>query len=437
MKRLSFFVFILIAVSLARAQDDCPALVEQALAQVGELCANLERNVACYGNTLINATDWQQTELENFAQTGDLTSIADIATLATAALSSAAGVWGIAVLSLQASLPDSLPGQNVTFVIFGDVQIESENTPETQTSEAAAFNAPMQAFRFVSGLGQPECAEAPRAGILVQAPQNLVVSLMVNGLRVDVGSTALLIAEQFDELEVFTFEGQVGLTSPEASPDASAPEGTFRPDTSAAAGFRIAGRAGERPAQPEPFAPGEFSNLPFAALPRRLQIPPFGELPTLEPITSGTVVTLSVPGNAADWVDSGVRLQPRDVFTVLATGEVSIWPTCQLTCDSSARILRYDCTQLCPNITAGPNGSLPIDGIVPESVPFFVLPGANMVALLARIGAEGTPFVVGAYATFVSAESGMLQFRVNEDTRFLGDETGAFDITLAVFGATP
>jgi hypothetical protein len=59
------------------------------------------------------------------------------------------------------------------------------------------------------------------------------------------------------------------------------------------------------------------------------------------------------------------------------------------------------------------------------------MPGAKMVALIGRIG-EGDPFVIGAGGTFTSDGNGGLQLRVNEDVPYLGDETGAFTVTIEV-----
>jgi len=38
------------------------------------------------------------------------------------------GVWGLAVMQLQPNIPDTLPGQNVTFLLFGDTEIEDLTT---------------------------------------------------------------------------------------------------------------------------------------------------------------------------------------------------------------------------------------------------------------------------------------------------------------------
>ena len=34
------------------------------------------------------------------------------------------GEWGVSLMQLQANLPDTLPGQNVTVLLFGDVTLQ-------------------------------------------------------------------------------------------------------------------------------------------------------------------------------------------------------------------------------------------------------------------------------------------------------------------------
>ena len=61
-------------------------------------------------------------------------------------------------MQLQANLPDTLPGQNVTFLLFGNVEIEnavvgdSEATPEAGDGDFAPLTT-MQAFYFTSSVG--------------------------------------------------------------------------------------------------------------------------------------------------------------------------------------------------------------------------------------------------------------------------------------------
>lgn len=279
----------LLSISIVLAQrDTCPALVEQAMATANTACGVPGRNTACYGNTLVNATGWNETELA-FTQPGDKVNLADIATLSTAPLDTESATWGVALLSLQANLPDTVPGQNVYFVIFGGVEIESAAAPPSgenialpaqvlsatearrgpsasqeslgtlaagttitvngrnadgdwlqfvqgditawiyaplvqisgdgrtltalPTVQGVALTAPMQAFRISTGIGTPVCQEAPRDGVLIQAPQDTTVYFNVNGVDVSIGSTAYLHNVTEDILRITNLEGDVDVSS--------------------------------------------------------------------------------------------------------------------------------------------------------------------------------------------------------------------------------
>lgn len=56
------------------------------------------------------------------------------------------------------------------------------------------LRTPMQAFYFTTGLGVPVCNEAPDA-VVVQGPQNVTVSLSVNGADITIGSTVVLLGD--------------------------------------------------------------------------------------------------------------------------------------------------------------------------------------------------------------------------------------------------
>lgn len=112
------------------AQGNCPAVVQTALEAAKAACGNLGRNEACYGNTLVSATDWNDASLDGFAQPGNIISLFDLKALVTAPLDTQNNNWGVALLSLQANIPNSLPGQNVTFLVFGDAQLENDVSPD-------------------------------------------------------------------------------------------------------------------------------------------------------------------------------------------------------------------------------------------------------------------------------------------------------------------
>lgn len=122
--------FTTIAATTATAQDDtCSATVAQALAAVQDGCSATARNQACYGYVALSATPREGVENFTFSQEGDLVNVGDLSTLRLSALDTTANTWGIAMMKLQANLPATLPGQNVTFLMFGDVEIQNAVEP--------------------------------------------------------------------------------------------------------------------------------------------------------------------------------------------------------------------------------------------------------------------------------------------------------------------
>jgi hypothetical protein len=124
---------VLVFAPLALAQSDagvCPALVEQALSELGENCDLLNRNSACYGYNRVDAT-FHETETEDFfSEPADRSELANLQSIATAPLDVNQEFWGIAVMNVQANVPNTLPGQAVTFVLLGDVEVDNAVAPE-------------------------------------------------------------------------------------------------------------------------------------------------------------------------------------------------------------------------------------------------------------------------------------------------------------------
>jgi hypothetical protein len=110
--------------------QSCPALVNNALDAIGDNCDGLTRNTACYGYDRVSATFLSEVPEDFFIQPADVTDIVELETLTTAALNLSNNIWGVAVMSLQADIPDSLPGQAVTFVLMGDVEVENAVEPD-------------------------------------------------------------------------------------------------------------------------------------------------------------------------------------------------------------------------------------------------------------------------------------------------------------------
>ncbi|MBN8618539.1 MAG: SH3 domain-containing protein [Anaerolineae bacterium] len=134
-KVLTIFVGLLLLVILPQvaAQDTetCSALVQQALEEIGPNCADLPRNSACYGYNNVGATFFEPVADDFFTKPSDQSQITEIESLQTAPLDEEANVWGVAVMSIQANIPDTLPGQAVRFILLGDVAIDNDVDPTT------------------------------------------------------------------------------------------------------------------------------------------------------------------------------------------------------------------------------------------------------------------------------------------------------------------
>jgi hypothetical protein len=128
---VSLLLVILAPVS-GGAQDSqlCPALVEKAFDSLGESCDALDRNSACYGYNRVDATFREEVADDFFVQPGDTTELTPLETIQTYGLDEALDRWGIALMRVQANVPNTLPGQAVIFMLLGDSAAENTVTPD-------------------------------------------------------------------------------------------------------------------------------------------------------------------------------------------------------------------------------------------------------------------------------------------------------------------
>lgn len=122
-----FLLLLPLTFVAASAQDaTCPAIVEASLVAADQACGQIGSNQICYGNITLDVVP--QTGINNltFNQAGDMVSVTDVKSLALSSMDASTGQWGVAVMKLRANIPDTLPGQNVTFLLFGDVEIQSD-----------------------------------------------------------------------------------------------------------------------------------------------------------------------------------------------------------------------------------------------------------------------------------------------------------------------
>jgi hypothetical protein len=214
-KSVLLLLMLCIAPVVALAQADCPEIVQTALDSADQFCAATGRNQACYGHFALTAEPQPEVENFTFADSGDIVDVAAVQSMRLNPLDEASGQWGVALMNLQANLPDTLPGQNVTFLLFGDVELTNAVSAD---DPATAELRPMQAFYLRTGVGDAGCAEAPESGMLVQTPEgSSSVVFNVNGVDVEMGSTIFFQSNPEDGMTVSTLEGAASVSTENGS----------------------------------------------------------------------------------------------------------------------------------------------------------------------------------------------------------------------------
>lgn len=210
MRLLRIFAVFLVAAcfttTLAQNEDStCSATIQQAMTVVRDGCAVTGRNQACYGYVSLTATPRENVENFNFSNEGDIANVGDIENMTLSAFDPVANTWGVALMKLQANLPDSLPGQNVTFVLFGDTEVENGVEPITNTLDITARQntnlrtGPAISYRVVASLASGGTAVA--AG-RTDDRQWLYVQLPDNGSQGWVTASSLTAAGDISQLDV-------------------------------------------------------------------------------------------------------------------------------------------------------------------------------------------------------------------------------------------
>lgn len=126
---------LLVLTSTVAAQENatnttCPALVQRALTEIGNNCNSLDRNSACYGYDRVSAVFTDEVPTGFFTQPSDRTELNRVESLTTNVLDLDNEIWGVAILNVQANIPNTLPGQAVTFVLMGDSTMQNAVSPD-------------------------------------------------------------------------------------------------------------------------------------------------------------------------------------------------------------------------------------------------------------------------------------------------------------------
>ncbi len=124
-------LLLLIAPFSGLAQtDDCPALAQLAFTEMGTNCSGLGRNSACYGFNRVDATFSDAVADDFFTQPTDRTELTNLQTIETAPFDETLAQWGVAVMSVQANVPNALPGQALLFMMVGGVEVTNAVPPD-------------------------------------------------------------------------------------------------------------------------------------------------------------------------------------------------------------------------------------------------------------------------------------------------------------------
>ncbi len=201
-------VFILILMPVL-AQIECPSVVMNALDNLEVHCDSVVRNEACYANRSLYVEPQPDINDFKFDSEGDIEGVGKILTLSMSALNEEENAWGVVLMRLQVNLPDTLPGENVMFILFGDVELVNAVDPAIPNLK------PMQAFYLRTGIGDAACSEAPESGLMIRTPENQgEITFSVNGVDVAVGSDVFLQAQPNAYLTGRVFHGSAAVNTP-------------------------------------------------------------------------------------------------------------------------------------------------------------------------------------------------------------------------------
>jgi len=452
LKRISWLMMLMMCAAITVvAQDSCPLIVSTILEAVADNCDDLGRNEICYGNNMLTVLNFDDEPIDSLQNVGDTSDIFEIASLVTAPFDINANTWGIALLSLQANLPNTVPGQNVTFVVFGDTTLKSQAIPEerlvetlsaTSTGNINIRSGAGTNFARVGVLGFDEdviLTGRNASGDWVQVETDDVIGwvfaplLNVDGnllfldvvgdgsdyvapmqafsLETGIGrsgcnevpSDGVLIQSPTDTTVNFLINGievQIGSTVfiqyIAGRLVVTTLEGTVTVTSAGVSqviepGYTVYVAIAGEPGPPIEFNYDDFSSLPLLLLPEPVGIP------------------VLVRSNNA-WRDTGILVDAGDTFTLYTGGLINFWNNCE-----AEKVANGQPDIDCSSLVFDPAGGDPVTTsgtILGSDMSLFPVPSAPPHSLVMRIGTS--TIFVGHGGDFTATESGTLEFRAND-----------------------
>jgi hypothetical protein len=170
----------------------------------------------------------------DFAREGDIVAVDQVQALRLSGMDVASEVWGVALMRLQASLPDSLTGHNITLLVFGDVEIENQMTwsswmPRAGTHNVNVRQGPSFGAEIIGRLvpGQSVTANgrlADRSWVRIALPDNGGTGWVAGGLlTITTGIDTLDVVEpaapHYGPMQAFYFQSGAQDAACQEAPD--------------------------------------------------------------------------------------------------------------------------------------------------------------------------------------------------------------------------
>jgi hypothetical protein len=454
LKRIVWLMMVLMSMTISVvAQNNCPSVVTTVLEAVADNCDALGRNQICYGNNLLTALNFDDEPVDSLQDVGDTSDIFEVASVETTSLDLNNDTWGIALLSLQANLPDTIPGQNVTFVIFGDTELKSQVIPEEQRVESFSatstgnINIRSGAGTNFDRVGVLQSREAVNltgrnaSGDWVQIETDEVTGwVFASLLNIDDDLSLLSVTnddmthEYMAPMQAFSLQTGVGQSGCADVP----PDGVLiQSPTDTTVNFLINGI--ELEIGSTVFIQYIAGRLVVTTLDGHVTVTSAGVSQIIEPGYSVFVSIASVPGPPIEfsyddfsslpllllpepagipvlvrsnnaWRDTGIPVDAGDTFTLHTGGLINFWDNCE-----AEKVANGQPDIDCSSLVFDPAGGDPVTtsgAILGSDMSLFPVPSAPPHSLVMRIGSS-TVFV-GHGGDFTATESGTLEFRAND-----------------------
>ncbi|GEM_PF-3295424 len=201
MRRLTImglFTFLTLVSSISiSAQGLCAPIVANALALTEINCAGMLNNTACYGNSMVTTTFYDDLLNTTEWTPGSQNNISDIQLIESSVVSQDGAEWGISYFQVDPTDLVLPLNQAIRVLVFGDMIVENVPSVVAATGDFPATtglnNTPsalMNNFYFI-GNGDGPCLEAMNA-IVVQPPPETEISLTVNSVPMRLSGTTVL-----------------------------------------------------------------------------------------------------------------------------------------------------------------------------------------------------------------------------------------------------